>query len=133
MSSEHSEYAPFLEKGEEVVFVVRALSGINRWVGLGFATIIGIGVSLLIGSVLLGLLALFVVFSRLYARRLIVGTDRAVVLMSGRRFTFKPTSVIERFPKDTRLTPLKGIWLELTLGEHRLYVTARSLKVLRAR
>jgi len=133
MSSEHSEYAPFLEKGEEVVFVVRALSGINRWIGLGFATVIGIGISLLFGSVLLGLLALFVVFTRLYARRLIVGTDRAVVLMSGGRFIFKPTSMIQRFPRDTPLTPVKGLWLELHLGDQRLYVTARSLKVLRAR
>jgi hypothetical protein len=127
------EYAPFLESGEQVEYVVKALSGINRWLGLGIATFIGLGISLLIGSVVIGLLALFLVFTRLYVRRLIVVTDRAVVLMAGRRFTFKPTAVIQRFPRDTPLTPLKGLWLELHLGDHRLFVTARSLRALRLR
>ena len=127
------EYAPFLESGEQVEYVVKALAGINRWLGLGIATLIGLGISLPVGSVVIGLVALFLVFTRLYARRLIVVTDRAVVLMAGRRFTFKPSAVIERLPRDTPLTPLKGLWLELHLGDHRLFVTARSLRALRLR
>ena len=127
------EYTSFLEKGEQVDYILKALTGLNRWAGLGIATLIGLGISLLVGSVVLGLLALLIVFTRLYARRLIVVTDRAVVLMAGSRFTFKPTAVIERFPRDTPITPLKGLWLELHLGDHRLYVTARSLRALRAR
>ena len=127
------EYTSLLEKGEQVVYVVKALAGMNRWLGLGLATLIGFGISLLLANVIFGIVALALVFTRLYARRLVVVTDRAVVLMAGTRFTFKPTAVIERFPRNTPLTPLKGLWLELHLGEHRLYVTARSLRALRAR
>ena len=127
------EYTGFLDKGEQVDYVLKALTGLNRWAGLGIATVVGLGISLLVGSVVLGLLALLIVFTGLYTRRLIVVTDRAVVLMAGSRFTFKPTAVIERFPRDTPITPLKGLWLELHLGDHRLYVTARSLRALRAR
>ena len=127
------EYTSFLEKGEQVDYILKALTGLNRWAGLGIATLIGLGIFLLVGSVVLGLLSLLIVFTGLYARRLVVVTDRAVVLMAGTRFTFKPTAVIERFPRDTPITPLKGLWLELHLGDHRLYVTARSLRALRAR
>jgi hypothetical protein len=127
------EYAPFLESGEQVEYVVKALAGINRWLGLGIATLIGLAISLLIGSVVIGLIGLFLTFTGLYARRLIVVTDRAVVLMAGRRFSFRPSALIERFPRNTPLAPLKGLWLELRLGDHRMYVTARSLRALRLR
>ena len=48
--------------------------------------------------------------------------------MSGKRFTYGPTSVIERLPVDTPLKPLKGLWLQLELGSHSVYVNPRSIR-----
>ena len=112
-----SEYSAFLEEGERVDHVIKALAGMNRWMALLLAAIIGLGVSLLLSS-----------FTRLYARRLILVTDRAVVLLAGSRFTFKPTALLDRLPVDTPLGPLQGLWLQLQLGEHKLYVSARSIR-----
>ena len=41
------EYTPFLEDGEQVDHVVKALEGMNRWLGPGVATLVGSGVALL--------------------------------------------------------------------------------------
>jgi hypothetical protein len=127
-----SEYTGFLEDGEHVDYVVKALSGINRWLGLGIAAIIGFGVTVALVNLgfgpVVGVIVLAVVFTRLYARRLIVVTDRAVLLMAGRRWRYKPTAVIERLPVDTPLKPLKGLWLELHLGTHLIYVNPRSIR-----
>ena len=127
-----SEYSAFLEEGERVDHMIKALAGMNRWLALGLAAIIGLGVSLLLSSFgfgpIVGVLVLFVVFTRLYARRLILVTDRAVVLLAGSRFTFKPTAVLDRLPVDTPLGPLQGLWPQLQLGTHKLYVSARSIR-----
>ena len=114
------EYTPFLEEGEQVDHVVKALAGPNRWLGLGIATVVGLAVALALGglngSVFLGLIALYLVFTCLYVRHLILITDRAVVLVSGNRISFKPKVLVERLPADTPLRPLKGIWLQLQTG-----------------
>ena len=127
-----SEYSAFLEEGERVDYVIKALAGMNRWLALGLAAIIGLGVSLLLSTYgfgpIVGVLVLLIVFTRLYARRLILVTNRAVVLLAGSRFTFKPTAVLDRLPVDTPLGPLMGLWLELRLGTHKLYVSARSIR-----
>jgi hypothetical protein len=126
------EYTSFLEDGEQVDHVVKALAGLNRWLGLSIATVVGLAVALALGglngSVFLGLLALYLVFTCLYVRHLILVTDRAVVLVSGNRISFKPKALVERLPAATPLRPLKGLWLELQLGEHRLYVSSRSIR-----
>lgn len=127
-----SEYSAFLEQGERVDYVVKALVGMNRWLGLVLAAIIGLGVSLLLSSFgfgpIVGVLVLLIVFTRLYARRVILVTDRAVVLLAGSRFTFKPKALLDRLPVDTPLGPLLGLWLELRLGPHKLYVSALSIR-----
>ena len=126
------EYTPFLEDGEQVDYVVKALAGPNRWLGLGIATVVGLAVALALGglngSVFLGLIALYLVFTCLYVRHLILITDRAVVLVSGNRISFRPKALVERLSADTPLRPLKGLWLQLQLGEHRLYVSSRSIR-----
>jgi len=131
-----SEYSQFLEDGERVDHVIKALAGTNRWLALLLAAIIGLGVSLLLSSFgfgpIVGVLVLVVVFTRLYARRLILVTDRAVVLLAGSRFSFRPTALLDRLPVDTPLGPLKGLWLELQLGTHKLYVSARSIRTVSA-
>ena len=107
-----SEYSAFLEEGERVDHVIKALAGMNRWMALLLAAIIGLGVSLLLSSFgfgpIVGVLVLLIVFTRLYARRLILVTDRAVVLLAGSRFTFKPTALLDRLPVDTPLGPAPG-------------------------
>ena len=123
------EYTAFLEDGEQVDHVVKALAGPNRWLGLGGATLVGLAVALGLGNVLFGLIALYLVFTCLYVRHLILVTDRAVVLVSGNRISFKPKAVVERLPAETPLRPLKGLWLQLQLGgRHRLYVSSRSIR-----
>ena len=126
------EYSAFLEDGEQVDHLVKALAGPNRWLGLGIATLVGLAVALALGnlngSVFLGLIALYLVFTCLYVRHLILVTDRAVVLVSGNRISFKPRALVERLPADTPLGPLKGLWLRLQLGGHRLYLSSRSIR-----
>ncbi len=50
------------------------------------------------------------------------------MLVSGTRISFKPKALVERLPADTPLRPLKGLWLQLQLGGHRLYVSSRSIR-----
>ncbi len=121
------EYAAFLEDGERVDHVVNALAGMNRWLGLGLATFVGLGVSLQLG-VIIGLITMYVAFRSLYNRRLILVTDRAVLLLTAGRYSSKPRALLERLPADTPLRPLKGLWLQLQLGQHRVYVSTRSVR-----
>ena len=138
MSGEHTDIEKglfdkgFLEKGEKVAYVVKGLEGMNRWVALVLATILGLVVSLVVGSILIGLVVLFFLFYGAYARRLIVVTDRGLVLLACSRFRFTPTARIERFPAKTPLRPT-GFWLQVQLGTHRIYVSVRSLRHIRAR
>jgi hypothetical protein len=125
------EYAPFVRKGEKVEYVVKGLEGMNRWLALVLSTALGLVVSLLLASVLIGLVVLFLMFYGAYARRLILVTDRAVVLLACSRFRFTPLGEIERFP----IAPLrpKGFWLQVRLGTHRIYVSVRSLRQIPSR
>jgi hypothetical protein len=72
------------------------------------------------------------VYTRLYARRLIVATDEGLVVMAGGRgprfFSFMPSAVLDRLPLETPIGPVKGLWLEVTLNERRMFVVARSAK-----
>ena len=126
------EYTPFLEDGEQVDHVIKALEGMNKWLALALATLVGLGLAVVTRFVLVGVVALFLVFTRLYARRVIVVTDRAVLVLAGSRWTFKPKALLSRLPADTPLKPLKGMWLELQIGGRRLYVSARSIRTVSA-
>jgi hypothetical protein len=126
------EYTEFLQEGERVDHAIKALAGVNRWLGLGAATLLGLAVALLLGNVLFGLIALYAAFTVLYVRHMILITDRAVVLVSGNRVSFKPKALVARLPADTPLRPLKGLWLQLLLGDHRLYISSRSIRVVSA-
>ena len=81
---------------------------------------------------MIGVVALFLVFTRLYARRLIVVTDRAVLCSPAPAGVQAQGAPVERLPADTPLQPLKGMWLELQIGGHRLYVSARSIRTVSA-
>jgi hypothetical protein len=115
---------PLLEPGEAVAHVARALEGPNRWVAMGAALAVGVGLSFFVG--LLAILGMWLVFTRLYARRVLLATDRDLVIMGCGRWRFTPKVVLDRFDLETRIGPLKGLWLETRLGGRRLYVVARS-------
>ena len=117
---------PLLEPGEVIAHLVKATEGINRWAGIGIAVVIGFGLGAVLRSPLLGLPIFFLVFTRLYARRLILATDRSVVVVGCGRWRFTPRQVLDRLDLETPIGPLKGLFLNTTLNGRRLYVVARS-------
>lgn len=123
---------PLLQPGEAVAHVVRALEGPNRWLGLGISLLVGLGLGVLLGLPILGLPAFLIVFTRLYARRVILATDESLVVLAGGRFTFRPRLVLDRLDLETPIGPLKGLWLQTTLNGRRMYVVARSVNEVRA-
>lgn len=117
---------PMLEPGESVAHVVRALEGPNRWIAMTIALAVGLGMSLVVG--LLGILAMWLVFTRLYARRVLLATDHDLVVVGCGRWRFTPKVVLDRLDLETRIGPLKGLWLETRVGGRRLYVVARTAR-----
>jgi hypothetical protein len=114
---------PLLEPGEAAAHVVRALEGLNRWVAMAIALTVGVGLSLFIG--LLGIVGMWLVYTRLYARRVLLATDRNLVVLAGGRWRFTPRAVLDRLDIETPIGPLKGLWLETRVGGRRLYVVPR--------
>jgi hypothetical protein len=115
---------PLLLPGESVAHVVRALEGPNRWVALVIALAIGFGLTFFVSF--LGIIALWLVFTRLYARRVVLATDQNLVIVGCGRWRFSPKVVLDRLDLETRIGPLRGLWLETRVGPRRLYVVARS-------
>lgn len=116
---------PLLEPGEVVAHVIRAMEGPNKWAGLGVGFVVGIGLSIVLGAPALGLPIMWFAYTSLYPRRVVLATDRGVVVLAGGRYRFGPKRVLDRFDLETRIGPLRGLWLEARLGERRLYVVAR--------
>ena len=119
---------PFLEPGEVVAHVVKAVEGPPRWVALLLALIVGIGISIVIQVPFLGFPLFVLVYLAAYQRRLILATDQALVLVGCGRFRFTPRKVLERFDIETPIGPLKGIFLRAELGGRRLYITPRTVQ-----
>jgi hypothetical protein len=118
---------PFLEEGEVVGHVIRAFEGINRWIGLAIAAAVAFGFTVAVKlNPILGAIVLMLVFTRLYARRLIVATDRGVVVLAGGLWRFTPTKLLDRLNLETRIGPLHGIWMETQLNGRRLFIVPRS-------
>jgi len=89
--------------GEPVRHVFLAQSGANPWLGnsLGF-----IGQSMV-------------------KRRIVAVTDRAVVVFGAGFGGTKPTEVLRRLPRETRLGPTKGIWSRVNVGDEKTWVHAK--------
>jgi hypothetical protein len=68
------------------------------------------------------------VFTRLYARRVVLATDQDLVVVGCGRWRFTPKVVLDRLDLETRIGPLKGLWLQTRLGSRRLYVVARTAR-----
>ena len=117
---------PFLEPGEVVAHVVKAVEGPPRWIALLLAIIVGLGVSIVILVPFLGFPLFVLVYMAAYQRRLILATDQALVLVGCGRFRFTPKQVLARLDLETRIEPLTGIFLRVELDGRRLYVTPRT-------
>ena len=117
---------PFLEPGEVVAHVVKAVEGPPRWVALLLALIVGIGISILILVPFLGFPLFVLAYMAAYQRRLLLATDHGLVLVGCGRFRFTPKKVLQRFDIETPIGPLKGLFLRTELDGRRLYVTPRT-------
>jgi hypothetical protein len=115
---------PLLEPGEVVAHVVRAMDGPPKFLGL----VIGLGIGALTRIPLLGILAMWLVFTRLYARRILLATDRNLVVLAGGRWRFTPKKVLARLDIDTRIGPMKGIWFQTTIAGRKLYIVPRTVQ-----
>jgi hypothetical protein len=123
----------FLEPGEQVRRVVIAQGGINPWLQVVFFMVGVIGVRVVAsvvgaagGGVLwgaLGGLAGAVLASAFISRRVVLGTDRSVVVLEYGRFgAVKPTRLLARLPEGTAIGPLAGTWARIELAGERLWV-----------
>lgn len=124
---------PFLEPGEDVAHVVRALEGPSRWIAMALAFVVAYGLLLATGGFApLGLVGFGLVYTRLYARRLILATDRRLAILAGGRFRFTPKKLLDTLPVDTRIGPLTGLFLNTSLNGRRLFIVPRSIRAVAA-
>jgi hypothetical protein len=119
---------PLLERDEQVANVVKALEGPNRWVGMTLSLLLGFLIGISLGAPIVSLPVFVASFQLLYAKRVILATDESVVLIDAGRLTWKPRRVLARLPVDTRIGPLRGLWLKTSLGDHTLFVQPRWVK-----
>jgi hypothetical protein len=107
-----SRTQPFLEPGEQVMQIFSAQTGPNPWLIPAIGPII----------------VLF--FSKM---RVIAVTDRAVLLLNSSKLSAKPTALVQRLPRQTRLGPIEGkIWGKITVGGERIWVHKRFHKDVQA-
>jgi hypothetical protein len=73
----------------------------------------------MLGGALAGLLV-----ASLMSRRVVLRTDRALVVLGFNRFAFrvKPSKVVARLPKDTLFGPLEGTYARMKLGTETLWI-----------
>ncbi|MEU6380314.1 hypothetical protein [Streptomyces sp. NPDC046909] len=116
----------FLEPGEQVQRVVFAQGGINPWFQVVFFLVALIGLRIVTGGLLggaLGGLAGALLVNAFITRRLVLVTDRAVVVLEYGQFGgVKPKRVLARLPMGTGIGPLSGTWAQIELGGERLWV-----------
>ncbi|MGI5413874.1 hypothetical protein ACQEV9_44620 [Streptomyces chartreusis] len=124
----------FLEPDEQVRRVILAQGGINPWLQVVFFVVGLIGVRIAFNAVgadgvlgifygVLGGAAGALVAGALTSRRVVLVTDRSVVVLAYGRFGgVKPSRLAARLPRDTRIGPLSGTWAPIELGGERLWV-----------
>jgi hypothetical protein len=123
---------PLLEPGEAVAHVVRAQEGKNRYLAMLFALVGGAGLAVVAGAPALAFPLGYLVFTLQYRRRLILATDRALVVLAGGWFRYTPQKVIERLDLETPIGPLRGLQMETRIGDHRMFVMPRTAPEARA-
>ena len=107
-----SRTQPFLEPGEQVQQIFAAQVGPNPWIVPAF------------GPIIVAIVSKF---------RVIAVTDRAVLVLKSSKLTVKPTELLHRLPRQTRLGPIEGkIWGKITVGGERTWVHKRFHKDVQA-
>jgi hypothetical protein len=120
--------APFLEPGEVVAHVVKALEGPPRWLAIVLALVIGFGISIVIQIPFWGFPLFALVYTSAYQRCVILATDEALLLLGAGRYRFTPKKVLARLDLETRIGPVQGLMLRIELDGRRLYLTARTVQ-----
>ncbi|MDQ1375822.1 MAG: hypothetical protein QOJ09_3160 [Actinomycetota bacterium] len=99
---------PYLEDGEQIEQAFLAQTGPTPWL-----------------MALIGALAMMLAVKR----RIIVVTDRAIVVLAAGAWTgTNPKSLVTRLPRQTRLGPLSGLWGRIELGGQKMWVHKRFHK-----
>lgn len=94
---------PTLEPGEQIQEVFLAQTGPSPWFGL------------------LTYLIFFAV-----KRRIVVATDRAIVVYSASFWTgTHPKGVLNRLPRNTTIGPLSGLWAKAIIGGEKVHIHKR--------
>jgi hypothetical protein len=118
--------APLLERGEVVAHVIRGLEGRNRWLGMLIALAVAFPFGYFVPPILI-VPIYYLVFTGMYPRRIILATDRGVVVIAGRRLQYEPRAVLDRLDVETPIGPMKGsFWRHVVLNDRRIYVVPRS-------
>ena len=120
--------APFLEPGEVVAHVVKALEGPPRSLAIILALVIGFGISVVIQIPFWGFPLFVIVYTSAYQRRIILATDQALLLLGAGRYRFAPKKVLARLDLETRIGPVKGLLLRTEVDGRRLYLTPRTVQ-----
>ena len=122
---------PLLEPGEIVAHVVRAMEGINRWLGVAIAFVVAFPLDGPAAGAVPGAFALFILlFTSLYPRRIILATDQALVVVKARPMALHaaPGARPPRH-RDAGSARCKGFWrytvLERSAALHRARRTVR--------
>jgi hypothetical protein len=127
----------FLEPGERIERVLLAQGGVTPWAQVGFPLVGLIGVRTVavaagatggVGALggVLGALIGAVVAAAVTTRRVVLATDRGVVVLEYGRFGgVRPTKVIARLPLGTEIRALSGTWAQTELGGERLWVRTK--------
>jgi hypothetical protein len=98
--------APFLAPGEQIQQVFICQAGANPWVA-----------------------GMFGLLGQSFVKRRIVAVTTHGVLVLGATFNgTKPTGVINRLPRGTRIGPAKGVWAPISLGGEKNWVHRRFQK-----
>lgn len=107
-----SRAQPFLEPGEQITQIFPTQVGPNPWMVPAIGPIIVMFMSKM---------------------RVIAVTDRAVLVLNSSKLSPKPTGLLQRLPRQTRLGPIEGkIWGKATIGGERNWVHKRFHKDLQA-
>ena len=120
--------APFLEPDEVVAHVVKALEGPPRWLAIVLALVIGFGISIVIQIPFWGFPLFALVYTSAYQRCVILATDEALLLLGAGRYHFTPKKVLARLDLETRIGPVKGLFLRTEVDGRRLYLTPRTVQ-----
>ena len=94
--------APFLGPGERIQAVMMSQTGPSPY---------------------LALLTYLIFFA--VRRRIIVATDRSVLVLKAGFMGTSPTEVLQRLPRTTQIGPVSGLWAKVNLGGEKMYIHKR--------